>query len=673
MALCTAVAGLGLSIYARTRIAQAEAATSRLTAETLRQNTRQELELFADVLESVRALHTLSDAVDQAAMDEFIKKGLVYQHAILGPFGLAQRISPQVRSVLEKEAAEQGTGYRVVKEGPDGSWVPAESKSSYYPLTWQSRTKALCIPVGFDFSSLDEALQTIRRIERTRRTAMVPAPIPPSLNRSQQTDDGLSESTTPTHPPSPRASDLPPPTAHLLQSPSPSYWVFSPVMPRYAPNSVIGFAVAALNPDTILKRVAARSSLSPELQLKWITPQELNSGETIQLVNRKWLYRSPLKAVDALWMFECSLPVTVTGHHSTAALLFGLIITALITSQLFLLGNRTRKIEAEVNTRTEELHLANKALEKNLHERAHMEEEMNELAARERRRIGRDLHDSLGQKLAGAVFLSRSLMDYFEDSRSQESGVRDQESKNKDRGQRTEDGSQKSEVRDQTSENNPSNPATSHIPHSTSHVPPSTSNNSQLPEPQIPSSGGVPERRGGFKKQATVLNETLKAAVAQVRNMARGLAPVALNDERLSEALQQLAEEMTSLYGVSCEFLDSTADRSACPATTSLSRRTKEQLYLIAREAVNNAARHAQAERITIQMTGDKSGWTLRIEDDGKGLPFQVSAIRSQPSSFSSGMGIRIMRHRANLIGAEFTITSTPDEGTCISVQSQRS
>ena len=155
--------------------------------------------------------------------------------------------------------------------------------------------------------------------------------------------------------------------------------------------------------------------------------------------------------------------------------------------------------------------------------------------------------------------------------------------------------------------------------------------------------------------------------------MARGLAPVALNDERLSEALQQLAEEMTSLYGVSCEFLDSTADRSACPATTSLSRRTKEQLYLIAREAVNNAARHAQAERITIQMTGDKSGWTLRIEDDGKGLPFQVSAIRSQPSSFSSGMGIRIMRHRANLIGAEFAIHSTPDEGTCISVQSQRS
>jgi signal transduction histidine kinase len=207
----------------------------------------------------------------------------------------------------------------------------------------------------------------------------------------------------------------------------------------------------------------------------------------------------------------------------------------------------------------------------------------------------------------------------------------------------------------------------------------------------------VPERRGGFKKQATVLNETLKSAVGQVRKLARGLAPVALNDESLGEALQQLTEEMTALYGVSCEFMDSTAARSeslALPgdskskggatspteptqqkplkpnSITSLDRKTKEQLYLIAREAVNNAARHAQAKHVRVQLTGNETEWTLRIEDDGKGLPqSQPSGLRPQPSSFVPGMGIRIMRHRARLIGAGFTISSAPDEGTCVTVK----
>jgi len=187
--------------------------------------------------------------------------------------------------------------------------------------------------------------------------------------------------------------------------------------------------------------------------------------------------------------------------------------------------------------------------------------------------------------------------------------------------------------------------------------------------------------------------------VSQVRNMARGLAPVALNDESLGEALGQLTEEMTALYGVSCEFSAPTTARSeslALPKESSsaggatppaepnhrnsprlhsiisLDQKTKEQLYLIAREAVNNAARHAEAERITIQLNSDDSGWALCVEDNGKGLPCSVPKAllqglpKTQPAE--EGMGIRIMRHRARLIGAKFNITSTPDQGTCIQV-----
>lgn len=543
----TAVTGICLSVYLRSRIAQTEAVAARLSAETLRLNTEQELALFGDVLESVCALHALSDAVNQAAMDEFIEKGMVYQHAVLGAFGLTQRINPWLRTEIEGRENNQPGAYRIVQQGPEGTWIPAELKPIYYPLTWQSRTNGLNVPVGFDFASLGEAARsTIQQIERTRRPALVPAP--DSFSKNAGT----------------------------------AYWVFAPVMSRpvetgvlYAPNAVIGFAVAVLHPDAVLQRVTAFSTPSARLRLKLAGPADAQTGETIRLENSTWFYRSPLEAIGTQWIFECSLPVTLTGQRSTAALVIGLFITVLMTSQLLLLGKRTQQIEARVRARTEDLHVANARLEENLRERARLEEEMNELAAREQRRIGRDLHDSLGQKLTGAVFLSRSLLDYFS------------------------------------------------------------------------------QNGGEQQTHARTLNETLKSAVAQVRNMARGLAPVTLSDESLSEALGQLAEEMTGLYGVSCEVAE-------CAGLSSLDRKIKEQLYLIAREAVNNAARHAQAGHVIIRLTGDESGWKLCIEDDGKGLP------EIQPAG--EGMGIRIMRHRAGLIGAGFTIRPAPDKGTCIEV-----
>ena len=136
--------------------------------------------------------------------------------------------------------------------------------------------------------------------------------------------------------------------------------------------------------------------------------------------------------------------------------------------------------------------------------------------------------------------------------------------------------------------------------------------------------------------------------------MARGLASVTLNEESLVESLDQLTEEMSSLYNVSCSVTHK--DR------LSLDRKTKEQLYFIAREAVNNAARHAQAKQITIQLSKNDPGWILKIEDDGCGLP--------ETQQKSEGMGLRIMRHRAGLIGAKFAIISAPGKGTTIEISS---
>lgn len=546
-ALLTAVAGISLSLFARSRIARAEAETARLTAETLRQHTEQELQLFVDVLESVRALHALSEAINQEAMNEFIEKGLVHQHEVLGAFGLIQQISPDLRAAIEsKTDAGPGT-YRVVQKGADGTWIPAGEKPAYYPLTWQSRTDALKIPIGFDFGSEENIHSVMMHIGRTRKTELVPTPIP----NDQQS--------------------------------SPSYWVLAPVTPRYAPRRVIGFAAAILRPQTVLNKVTSLSVHSPNLQL---TPTSAPIKENTRFDAGAWRIRQPMTAVGTQWVFECSLPVGAGERRSTAAFAFGIVITTLMTVLILILAERTRQIEAEVLTRTEELRIANQQLEQHTSERAQMEEEMNELAAREQRRIGRDLHDSLGQKLTGAVFLSRSLLNHFD-----------------------------------------------------------TNNHMQNADPQI--------------SHAKTLNETLKDAVSQVRNMARGLASVHLNEENLDESLDQLAEEMSGLYNIPCRVSHS----DTLPA---LSRKTKEQLYFIAREAVNNAAKHAKATRITISLSGNKSGWSLCIEDDGIGL------TENQPQQADNeGMGLRTMRHRARRIGAELCIDSISGRGTQVTAKSK--
>jgi len=549
LAILTTITGISLSLHIRSRIAQTESAKARLSAETLRQNTKQELVLFAKVLESVCALHTLSDEVNQAAMDEFIEKGLVHQHTVLGVFGLTQRVSPQLRIEIEKRRKTGPGAYDIVQKGSDGTWMPAETRPVYHPLTWQSRTNVLNIPVGFDFATLPGALSTIRQIEQTHRTALVPSPV--SFSKD---------------------------AAH-------TYWVFAPVIPKQfkslpvpVPGTVIGFAVAVLHPEQILKRVGSLSTLSPELHLDLMSPANADVEETIRFEKGRWVYRHPLEAIGTKWNFKCALPASVTGQNSTAALALGLLITALMTSQLLILSHQTRKIEAEVRARTKELHRANDLLEENLRERACLEEEMHELAAKERRRIGSDLHDSLGQKLTGAVFLSRSLMNHFSAVKSEQ------------------------------------------------------------------------------QTHSRTLNETLKSAVAQVRDMARGLAPVSLNDESLCTALRQLAGEMTGLYHVPCKV-------AGCTALSGQDRKTKEQLYLIAREAVNNAARHAQATQVAIELSATEAGWLLRIRDDGRGMAADRPA--------GEGMGIRIMRHRAGLIGAQFTIHSDPGHGTCVEITSK--
>lgn len=83
------------------------------------------------------------------------------------------------------------------------------------------------------------------------------------------------------------------------------------------------------------------------------------------------------------------------------------------------------------------------------------------------------------------------------------------------------------------------------------------------------------------------------------------------------------------------------------------------QLYGIAQEALNNAAKHAQAAHLRVHLRPDATGWHLIIEDDGIGL---------RPQGRHSGLGMTGMQQRATDMDADLQWSCPAPGGTRVSV-----
>ncbi len=157
----------------------------------------------------------------------------------------------------------------------------------------------------------------------------------------------------------------------------------------------------------------------------------------------------------------------------------------------------------------------------------------------------------------------------------------------------------------------------------------------------------------GNERTAAELSEKLDTSIdeakRQIRALSKGLFPVDVDSEGLRIALEELAKETTSIYRISCRCECETAP----PVENNF---TATQLFLIAREATINAARHADATQLLIKLEEADGALRLSVEDNGAGLPKDVAG--------NAGMGLRIMRHRAELIGGTLQFDSTPGRGT---------
>lgn len=144
----------------------------------------------------------------------------------------------------------------------------------------------------------------------------------------------------------------------------------------------------------------------------------------------------------------------------------------------------------------------------------------------------------------------------------------------------------------------------------------------------------------------------IQNALVHVRAMSRGMFPVELDDNGLMSALHELAANIEKQYGIRCRFI--------CEAPVRVyDNSVAIHLFRIAQEAVNNAVKHGRARHVELGLSIDQDQITLTIANDG--VPYEPNG-----TSVESGIGLRTMRYRAGIIGADFQIRPGDKGGTVV-------
>jgi two-component system nitrate/nitrite sensor histidine kinase NarX len=144
------------------------------------------------------------------------------------------------------------------------------------------------------------------------------------------------------------------------------------------------------------------------------------------------------------------------------------------------------------------------------------------------------------------------------------------------------------------------------------------------------------------------LRDLARGALAEMRTLLLELRPEALERARLSDLLVQLAEAVSVRLPAPVAVTIDDIPELPPPVKTAL--------YRIAQQALNNVAKHAEAAEATVHLHCDPGGLTLTVRDDGIG--FDVEQVSSDH------LGLRMMRERAEEIGARLAIRSGYHHGT---------
>jgi signal transduction histidine kinase len=145
------------------------------------------------------------------------------------------------------------------------------------------------------------------------------------------------------------------------------------------------------------------------------------------------------------------------------------------------------------------------------------------------------------------------------------------------------------------------------------------------------------------------------ATLEQVRLLARGLRPPALDAVGLGPTLEGFCHDFAQCTGLSIDYLG--LELPVLPDAVNTC------LYRFLQEALTNVAKHACANRVYVALHHDAQTVSLSVEDDGRGFDKQA---RLSVSGWSVGIGLLGMQERLKSLGGRLEIESQPGHGTCL-------
>ncbi len=157
-------------------------------------------------------------------------------------------------------------------------------------------------------------------------------------------------------------------------------------------------------------------------------------------------------------------------------------------------------------------------------------------------------------------------------------------------------------------------------------------------------------------KPKQMLNQmlaTTRSGLDETRRALSALRATPLEEMGLAISLRTLAEDFAMRYAWKLHL-------DILPQVDNVPEEVEQSFYRIAQEALENIARHANAHSISVCLKQEPGTLTLKVSDDGRGFdPMSISEEQ---------LGLKGMHERADLIGAKFTVTSQPSQGTTIEV-----
>ena len=147
------------------------------------------------------------------------------------------------------------------------------------------------------------------------------------------------------------------------------------------------------------------------------------------------------------------------------------------------------------------------------------------------------------------------------------------------------------------------------------------------------------------------LREIIDRSIDQTRSLAYSVRPPLLDDLGLVPSLERLAECVATESGIAVEVEAHVSERPHVGV--------ESLLFFVAREAMQNVVRHANADRVHLDLSTEQKTLRLAVQDDGVGYP----------SEDPQGLGLRSIRERVEISGGTFSIRQATGGGTIVIVE----